>query len=135
MQSTSIGYAVVRITTGMLLFYHGLEIFDETTMAKYASWESLKKLPFTVPMTYAGKAVELIGGLLLAVGLWTRVAASLNMGVMLFICFYLGKGKFWYEDQHPFLFALLCLLFAFAGEGKWSVGHYITRSSKTDYKK
>jgi putative oxidoreductase len=32
-----------------------------------------------------------------------------------------GHGRFWYEDQHPFLFALFGVLFFFTGPGAWSL--------------
>jgi putative oxidoreductase len=28
-----------------------------------------------------------------------------------------GSGKFWYDDQHPFMFILLALMFIFTGPG------------------
>jgi putative oxidoreductase len=32
-----------------------------------------------------------------------------------------GAGKFYYEDQHPFIFALLALVFFFTGPVQWSL--------------
>jgi uncharacterized membrane protein YphA (DoxX/SURF4 family) len=40
---------------------------------------------------------------------------------MLYVSFFVGHGKIWYEDQHPFLFVLLALVFFFYGPGKMSV--------------
>jgi putative oxidoreductase len=58
---------------------------------------------------------------LFCVGLITRIAAVLMVTDMLFICFKIGSGKFYYEDQHPFLFALIALVFFFTGPVKWSL--------------
>jgi len=44
---------------------------------------------------------------------------------MLFIVFFVGYGKFWYEDQHPFLFVLLALIFFFTGPGRWNLDQLI----------
>jgi len=66
----------------------------------------------------AGKAAELISGILFVLGLFTRIACLLIIGVMCYITFFLGKGIIWYDDQHPFLFILLALVFFFTGAGR-----------------
>ena len=115
------GLALIRIITGGLVAYHGWEVFDNKIMTGYLKWEGIKNLPVPVFMVYLGKSLELVAGICLIAGLFTRIAAVLIAAVMLFICFYVGKGKFYYEDQHPFLFALLAMVFFFAGPGKWSI--------------
>jgi putative oxidoreductase len=40
---------------------------------------------------------------------------------MTFIAFFIGHGRIHMEDQHPFLFVLLALVFVFTGPGKWSL--------------
>jgi putative oxidoreductase len=59
--------------------------------------------------------------LLLAVGFLTRPAAIGMILAMLYIAFVIGHGKVWYEDQHPFLFVLLALVYVIVGGGPWSV--------------
>jgi putative oxidoreductase len=54
-------------------------------------------------------------------GLYTRIASITCIAVFLFITFIVGDGKFWYQDQHPFLFVLLGMLFLVVGPGAWSV--------------
>ena len=73
----------------------------------------------------ASKAAELISGLLLFAGLFTRVASILLAATMLYVSLFVGHGKIWYEDQHPFLFVLLALVFFFYGPGKMSVDHLL----------
>jgi putative oxidoreductase len=43
----------------------------------------------------------------------------------LYITFIVGGGKFWYEDQHPFMFALFGLLFLFTGPGAFNLDEVI----------
>lgn len=117
------GLTFLRVATGLLMAYHGLEVFDALKMREYAAWDVVKTLPAPLLMVYAGKGLELVTGLLLAVGLFTRPAALLMAINMLFICFRIGNGKFYYEDQHPFIFALLSLVFFFTGPGRWSIDH------------
>ncbi|MCA6078914.1 DoxX family protein [Fulvivirga sedimenti] len=112
--------AVVRICTGGLLVYHGLEIFSTETMEMYMDWEQFRGRGRYI-LVYAGKASELISGILLLVGLYTRIASILMIGTFFYITFFVGGGRFWYEDQHPFLFVLLGFIFFFTGSETWSI--------------
>ena len=114
-------YASIRVIIGFLMLYHGLEIFDSKLMHEYANWEQFKNLPFSLSLVYVGKGLEFITGLLFVLGFFIRIAALLMAFQMVFICFYLGNGNFWYEDQHPFLFALIAVLYFSLGSGKWSI--------------
>lgn len=120
-EANTTGFAIIRIITGLLMVYHGFEIFDSVQMQEYASWDSVKSMPFPIFWAYLGKGAELVGGILLTIGFMTRPAAILLALTMLFICFKIGNGKFWYDAQHPFLFALLSMIYFFTGPGKWSI--------------
>lgn len=112
---------IVRIITGLLLVYHGWELADPAKMNEYAGWPALQKLPAPLLAAYLGKAAELLAGILLVLGWLTRIASILLAGSMIYICFFIGQGKVWYEDQHPFLLVLLAIIFFFSGPGKWSL--------------
>jgi putative oxidoreductase len=111
---------MVRVITGFFMVYHGWEVFDATKMAEYAQWDSFKNQNGSF-MVYLGKGAELVGGLLLTFGLFTRVGAVILLGTMAYITFFIGHGKVWYEDQHPFMFVLLAIVFLSLGGGRWSV--------------
>jgi putative oxidoreductase len=115
------GLAILRIITGLLMTYHGAEIFDRTKMLPYMEWDVIKSLPAPETMLYIGKGLEFVTGLCFVLGLFTRIAAIIMAVDMLFICFKVGGGKFYYQDQHPFLFALIALIFFFTGPVKWSL--------------
>jgi len=115
------GLALLRIIIGLLMAYHGLEIFDREKMLPYLEWDVVKSLPAPETMVYLGKSLELITGICFVFGLFTRIAALFMAIDMLFICFKIGGGKFYYEDQHPFLFAMIALVFFFTGPVKWSL--------------
>jgi len=121
------GMAVLRIITGLLMAYHGLEVFSTETMNMYMGWDSVKALPAGNFMVYAGKAGELVSGILLTIGLFTRWAAVAMAVIMFFICFFIGSGKFWYEDQHPFLFGMMALVFTIFGPGAWALDNKISK--------
>ena len=120
-KSAYMGISVIRIITGILLVYHGIEVFNSKTMADYAQWEMFKNSGFGLILVYLGKGAELLAGLMLVLGFYTKIASIIVVITMLGIVFFVGHGKFWYEDQHPFLFALLAILFYFLGGGKWSI--------------
>ncbi|HEX5024392.1 MAG TPA: DoxX family protein, partial [Agriterribacter sp.] len=118
------GLAIIRILVGLLMTYHGWEIFDAAIMKEYTTWDAFKKFPSPTLFVYIGKATELMAGMMLTVGLFTRIAALALVFTMIYITFFIGNGRFWYEDQHPFLFVLLGMVFAFSGPGKWSVDQW-----------
>ena len=74
------------------------------------------------------EASELISGILFVLGLFTRIACLLIIGVMCYITFFLGKGIIWYDDQHPFLFILLALVFFFTGAGRISLDNLLFKT-------
>ncbi|MFN8345902.1 MAG: DoxX family protein [Spirosomataceae bacterium] len=115
------GTAIIRIITGLLMTYHGFEVFDSKLMNDYAQWDMFKDLPFGLILVYLGKGAELVAGVLLTLGWYTQWASAFMALTMLSITFFVGHGKFWYEDQHPFLFVLLAMLFYFNGAGSWSL--------------
>ncbi len=112
--------AILRITIGLLLIYHGYEVFDATTMKGYLEWDDFKS-PLGAFLVYAGKGAEFVAGVLLTLGFLTRLGALICIGTLAYITFFVGHGKFWYEDQHPFMFVLFGVLFFFMGPGKWSL--------------
>lgn len=115
------GLGIVRIIIGLLMAYHGLEIFNADLMQGYVNWDTIKGLPAPKFMVYLGKGVELVSGILLTLGLFTRITSLAIIVNMLFICFFVGVGEFWYGDQHPFLFAVFGFLFLMTGPGAWSI--------------
>ena len=115
------GLALIRIVTGSLMIYHGVEVFDADKIKGYEQWLYDLKFPSPLVMAYLGKGGELVCGVLLVLGLFTRFAALLLAIIMTTVCFGMGNGKLFTDDQHPFLFVLLSLLFFFTGPGKWSL--------------
>jgi len=123
------GLAIVRIIFGALMVYHGKEVFEPELMKEYANWDSISGSSGLL-MVYLGKGSEFVAGLLLLLGLFTRVASLMTMGTMLYITFFVGGGRFWYEDQHPFMFALFGLLFLFTGPGAFNIDEVIFKKRR-----
>ncbi|HJP63213.1 MAG TPA: DoxX family protein [Mucilaginibacter sp.] len=134
---TSEGYyknflAVIRAIAGIIIAKYGLEVFKADSMKGAIDWLTDLHMPAPHFMAYLGKLTELIGGGLLAIGLFTRLVTIpliINMGV---IIFFMGKGNIWGDEQLPFLLLLLFAVFFFTGAGKWSFDHLLfDRKSKS----
>lgn len=121
------GLTLIRLLVGAFMIYHGREVFMSSKMEEYVHWDMFKDSSFAGVMVYTGKGSELIGGILLFAGLFTRIAALLLAGTMLYITFFVGHGKIWYDDQYPFLFFLLAMVFFFTGSGKWSADYLLLK--------
>ena len=119
--------SALRMLTGIFMIYHGWEVFSKAPIDTYTGW--LTDMHFPAPRFWAivGKAIELLGGILLLLGLLTRLITIPLMLDMLFIVFVLGHGKIFYGDQYPFLFFILFAYFFFAGPGKWNLDDRVFR--------
>lgn len=115
-----LGLTIVRVITGLFMVYHGWEVFNSETMQGYLQWDVFKHTGGST-WVYIGKSAELISGLLLALGLFTRLAAFILLGVSAYIAFFVGHGIIWYDDQHPFMFVLLAIIYLTMGGGNWSL--------------
>lgn len=116
---------LVRIFAGIIIARYGFEIFNQDKMKGNADWLTDIHLPAPVFMAYLGKATELIGGVLLIIGLCTRFAAIALVITMSVITFLMGKGKIFGDEQLPFLLLLLFVSFIFSGAGKWSLDYLL----------
>lgn len=114
------GLGLIRIIVGLLVAYHGHEVFRPDLMRSYTEWEMFKG-SFGLMKVYVGKSAEFIAGVLLTLGWFTRVGSIILIGSLGYITFFVGNGRFWYEDQHPFMFVLFGILFFTMGPGSFSL--------------
>lgn len=114
-------YALLRIFTGLTFLWHGAQkLFAFPIPIPAAVAEQLP--PFVVPI--AGP-IELIGGLLVVVGLFTRWAAFLCSGLMA-AAYWMAHGTqtFFPLVNQGDLAIMYCFAFLFIsaqGSGIWSV--------------
>ena len=122
------GLALIRIVTGGFLIYHGCEMFDTPAMNEYFKWDMFKDSSNARIFVYSGKVAELVSGILLVLGLFTRIACIIVICTLGYIAFFVGHGKIWYEDQYPFLFVLIGFIFIFTGPGSFSLDSVILKN-------
>lgn len=121
---------ILRIIIGCFIIYHGWEVFDKNKMNEYIAWDVFKASSSPSFMVYMGKIAELTTGVLLTIGLFTRISSVIIIGTFFYIPFFVGGGKIWYEDQYPFLFGLFGCVFFFLGPGKLSTDHLLFDKNK-----
>jgi uncharacterized membrane protein YphA (DoxX/SURF4 family) len=117
------GLFIIRLFLALMLIRHGIEVFDPPKMADYAKWMTDLHFPSPKLMAYLGKGGEFVGGILVLFGFLFRPALIALMIIFLSITFKMGEGRILMEDQHPFLFVVIFLVYFFLGAGKWSVDH------------
>jgi len=116
-----LGITLVRIFTGYLIFRYGLELFQIEALLEFLEKTNV---PFPYLAGYAAKTIELIGGICLILGLFTRWATPPLIIIMCGVIYTANNGNI-FEGEAPFLFLLLFTLFLVNGAGKWSVDHLI----------
>ncbi|HEX9212166.1 MAG TPA: DoxX family protein [Bradyrhizobium sp.] len=122
-------YALMRFCVGATIVPHGYTKLFQGTVAPAAGMIAKLGLEPAVAWAYFVGGVEFFGGILLAVGLLTRLAAAMlvvEFAVIVFavkfaIGFFAFKGGFELE----LLLGLLCLAICFKGGGRLSVDHAI----------
>ena len=125
-----LAYPMIRITAGLFMVPHGCQ--------KLFGWFGGRGLDGTAQAfdrflglspgwfwaTAAG-TVEVVGGILLVVGLLTRPAALAGLVLMLVAVFHVhfGNGYFWTKRgyEYPLMWAILMLAIFFRGSGRASI--------------
>src|ERR1700756_2755291 len=111
--------AGVRIITALLFIEHGL-------MKLLAFPAAVPGLPTPLPaILVAAALIEIVGGALIAVGLFTRIAAFICSGEMAAAYFmFHAPQSFWpavNQGDAAILFCFVFLYLTFAGAGAWSL--------------
>ncbi len=116
-------YAILRIVSGLLFIVHG-----SSKLLKFPA-QMASSMPHPMPpIVLASGIIELVAGLLIAIGLFTSYAAFIASGEMAVAYFMahwqLGKASFWPAVNHGEPAVLYCFIFLYLfahGSGIWSV--------------
>ncbi|MCH2111707.1 MAG: DoxX family protein [Planctomycetes bacterium] len=119
---TSLGLLILRLAVGLGLAWHGFgKVFEggsEKMTAMVTEWG------WPLPSIFASSAgvIELAGGLLIALGLYTRYAAVPAAAVMVVALIKVHPGNP-YESggELALLYLAGCVALLLTGAGRWSV--------------
>jgi putative oxidoreductase len=115
--------SVLRFVTGLLFVEHGTQKVFSFPSAVIHQGPAPEGLMAVLGQTSA--ILELVGGILILIGLFTRVAAFILSGEMAFAYFLVHFPKGLYPiDNHGELAALYCFVFLYlaaAGGGPFSI--------------
>jgi len=127
---TQIMYLIFRLWFGYTMMSNGRFIFDSSQTDFFLNWFG-KELHFPAPllMYYLAKGSEFFGGLLIFLGLFSRVAAGFVAFTMLVATLtaniheiYNGDGAITIS-----LFFFACM-FIICGSGRWSLDYLIFKN-------
>ncbi len=119
----------LRLGLGVVFMAHGAQkafgMFDGPGIAGFSKMLSGLGLAPAEPLAYLVAYIELLGGLCLILGIFTRVAASLIFAVMAvaLLKVHLTKGFFLMNGGYEYAFVILtaCLSLMISGPGALSV--------------
>lgn len=115
--------SLMRIVTGFLFMQHGGQ--------KIFGFPAPQRYEFDVfSMSGVAGTLELFGGFLIVIGLFTRPTAFLLSGLMAFAYFIAHAPKaFWpilNGGELAAMFSFVFLYLAAAGGGEWSIDHLVS---------
>lgn len=120
--------AALRIVSGLIFLEHGTQKFLSFPAGDNAG----SGLAFQGLGAYAG-LIEIVTGILIAIGLFTRPAALLASGTMAVAYWYAHAPQNFFPVNNggdaAILYCFVFLYFVFAGPGAWSVDAHRGRAS------
>ena len=122
-------YCVLRIVVGLLFFCHG--------GTKVLGFPASQYGPATTTLGLFSGWIEFVCGLLIALGLFTRIGAFFASGEMAVAYFMFSGGRGFFpianggEAAVFYCFAFLYIIFR--GGGPWSIDHLLKKKSSPAY--
>jgi putative oxidoreductase len=111
--------AILRIMTALLFLSHGT--------AKLLGWPDTGMSPPLFSLAGLAGVLELVGGVLLLIGLFTRPVAFILAGEMAVAYFMAHAPQSFFpminKGESAVLFCFIFLYLVFAGAGAWSIDH------------
>lgn len=120
--------AILRIVTALLFLEHA-------TMKFFQFPAAIPGVTYPLPaIMLAAGAIEIVTGLLMTVGLFTRIAALIASGEMA-AAYWMAHAPqgFWPAlnmGEAAIMFCFIFLFIAFAGAGSWALDNVLRPSSK-----
>ena len=123
--ASDLAYLIVRVTAGLMLIPHGWPKVMAGASAVAANALSRRGIEPALPLAYLIMFLETIGGIMIAVGLFTRPVALLLVIEFLVIIFKAhlpnGYGVSVNGIEFPLMWGLILLAILLRGGGPWSL--------------
>lgn len=121
------GFAILRIFAGTALaLTHGINKMPPSE----GFVETAGKLGFPMPVVFAWAAgfSEFLGGIFLALGLFTRVSSFFIASTMLVAVVGVHRADPFQKQELAFLYFFIGLAFLLKGSGDWSLDRFLRRA-------
>lgn len=119
--------SILRIVAALIFFEHGTQ--------KLLGFPPSDSLPAFLSLSWIAGVLELFGGALLVLGLFTRPVAFVLSGEMAFAYWLAHAPQSFFPvlngGDAAILYCFVFLYLAFAGGGPWSIDAWRARSSAT----
>lgn len=125
---------IIRLFIGICFVVHALGklgVVGPGNMAGFEGWLKSMNIPYAALQARMAMLSEMIGGILLTLGLFTRVGALLCMGVMLVAALIGHKGGGYLITNNPpgneytINLAAICAALILAGPGAYSFDYFL----------
>jgi putative oxidoreductase len=134
--STSIGLLLIRLFLGFGLAAHGYtKFFGEHGIAGFAGFLKSLNVPRPETMAYVSAATELLGGILVGIGLLTRLVAAPLAFNMFVAAFTAHRASYFITNSPPGMeyalnLGVIFLALVFTGPGKYSLDRRLFHRKK-----
>ena len=123
-------FSILRIAIGFLFLWHGTQ--------KYFNYPPLPpKVIMPLSTIAIGGTIEFVGGILICIGLWTRVAAFLACGEMAYAYWFVhakrGILPMTNGGELALLYCFVFMFFVFYGSGTWSIDSIFRNRKKHEF--
>lgn len=126
LNNSDAGLLIFRLSIGFTMaLAHGLGKTPPPEMLV----GGLESMGFPIPIFFAWCAAlsELVGGLFIGVGLFTRISAGL-LGFTMAVAFFVAHAADPFaKKEMAFLYLASCILLIFTGAGKYSIDRFICK--------
>lgn len=126
---TDLGLLVLRVSAGVALaLAHGKGKFPPSQ--RFIDGVANMGFPLPEVFAWAAAGAELLGGLLLAIGLLTRPSAILIACTMATAFFVRHANDPFGDKEKAFLFLVIAVLFVLAGAGRYSIDAMLKKGGR-----
>jgi len=130
-RTPDLSWLLVRATAGLMLLPHGIpKIFTQGVAAFAAAGLARRGIEPALPLAYLIAFLETVGGMCVALGLFTRFFAAAIAIEMAVIAYHsAAKGFGWINGgyEYPLMWGLIMFAIALRGGGPYSLDRRIGR--------